>query len=113
LAPSLAPGNLYRGVILYNIILGIGFGIQAIAIGNLIPDYFGRTEFPKMMGYTMPFTTFISAFGSPVAGYIRDNTGTYIPAFQISLGLMILAFFCITLSKPPVHPSLKQSALSM
>lgn len=96
-------------VILYNIILGIAFGIQAIAMGNLIPDYFGRTEFPKMMGYTMPFTTFLSSFGTPVAGYIRDNTGSYIPAFQLSLAVMVLAFFCIILAKPPMHPSLKES----
>jgi MFS family permease len=95
-------------VFLYNIILGTGFGIQSIAMGNLIPDYFGRTEFPKMMGYTMPFTTFLSSFGSPVAGYIRDNMGSYIPAFQLSLAVMVAAFFCIVFASPPVHPSLKE-----
>jgi MFS family permease len=105
--PSLAAANLYGGVILYNIFLGTGFGIQSIAMGNLIPDYFGRSEFPKMMGYTMPITTFISAFGAPVAGYIRDTTNSYIPAFQLSLAVMVLALFCIIFAKPPVHPSLK------
>jgi len=112
-APSLDLIYLFRGVILYNVFMGAGFGIQSIAMGNLIPDYFGRTEFPKMMGYTMPFTTVFSSFGSPAAGYIRDNVGSYMPAFQISLGLMILSFFCIVLAKPPVHPSLKKSALPM
>jgi MFS family permease len=96
-------------VILCNVLMGIGFGIQTIALGNLIPDYFGRTEFPKMMGYTMPFTTFLSAIGTPVAGYIRDATGSYIPAFQFTIALLVLGFIFILFAKPPVHPSLKMS----
>lgn len=96
-------------VILCNILMGIGFGIQSIALGNLIPDYFGRTEFPKMMGYTMPFTTFLSAIGTPVAGYIREATGTYIPAFQIAVAVLLLGLIFIVFAKPPIHPSLKKS----
>ncbi|MBN2419684.1 MAG: MFS transporter [Deltaproteobacteria bacterium] len=96
-------------VILCNVLIGIGIGIQGIALGNLIPDYFGRTEFPKMMGYTMPFTTFLSAIGSPVAGYIRDATGSYIPAFQFAIAALILGFIFIIFAKPPIHPSLEMS----
>jgi MFS family permease len=96
-------------VILCNVLMGIGFGIQGIALGNLIPDYFGRTEFPKMMGYTMPFTTFLSAIGTPVAGYIREATGSYIPAFQFAIGALVLGFIFIVFAKPPIHPSLKTS----
>jgi MFS family permease len=93
----------------YSVIFGISSGIQAIAMGNLLPDYFGRTEFPKIMGYTMPFNTFISSLGAPIAGYIRDTTGSYVPAFQILLVLLIVSFFCILFAKPPLHPSLKGS----
>ena len=93
-------------VILYNVLIGIGLGIQTIALGNLIPDYFGRTEFPKMMGYTMPFTTFLAAIGSPLAGYIREATGSYIPAFQFAIAALVLGFVFIVFAKPPVHPSL-------
>ena len=96
-------------LIAYAILFGIGSGIQLIAIGNLIPDYFGRSYFPKIMGYTMPFNTFISSIGAPVAGIIHDKTESYIPAFKIFLILLIIAFFCILFAKPPVHPSLKTS----
>ena len=34
-------------------------------MGNIFPDYFGRTEFPKIMGYTMPFNTLIMGLGAP------------------------------------------------
>jgi MFS family permease len=76
-------------------------------MGNLFPDYFGRSEFPKIMGYTMPFTTVVSSFGAPIAGFIREKTGHYNPAFQLFLVLSFVAFLCIFFAKPPVHPSLK------
>ena len=94
-------------MIAYAIIFGIGSSVQFIAIGNLFPDYFGRSQFPKIMGYTMPFNTFISSIGAPVAGYIRDTTGSYMPAFRIFFVLLLISFFCILFAKPPVHPSLK------
>ncbi|MBN1834112.1 MAG: MFS transporter [Deltaproteobacteria bacterium] len=96
-------------MIAYAIIFGMGSGIQFIAIGNLFPDYFGRSEFPKIMGYTMPFNTIISSIGAPIVGYIREWTGSYIPAFKIFLALLVVSFFCILFAKPPVHPSLKTS----
>jgi MFS family permease len=96
-------------VLAYAVVFGISQGISSIAMGNLIPDYFGRTEFAKIMGYTMPFNTFIMSLGAPIAGYIRDTTGSYVPAFQIFLVLLAVSFFCILLAKPPRHPSLKAS----
>jgi MFS family permease len=99
--------GIVSDMVVYAIIFGISMGIQFIAIGNLYPDYFGVSEFPKIMGYTMPFNTFISALGAPIAGYIRDKTGSYVPAFRVLLVLLAISFFCILFAKPPVHPSLK------
>jgi MFS family permease len=96
-------------VLAYAVIYGISQGVQSIAMGNLFPDYFGRTEFPKIMGYTMPFNTFISGLGVPITGYIRDICGSYVPAFRILLVLLVVSFVCILFAKPPKHPSLKAS----
>jgi MFS family permease len=96
-------------ILAYAIIYGISQGIGSIAMGNLFPDYFGRTEFPKIMGYTMPFNTLIMSLGAPITGHIRDISGSYIPAFKILLALLIVSFFCILFAKPPKHPSLKAS----
>lgn len=99
-------------VIAYAIVYGISQGMGSIAMGNLFPDYFGRTEFPKIMGYTMPFNTFISSLGAPITGYIRDISGSYLPAFKLLLALMAVSFFCIIFATPPKHPSLKASESS-
>jgi MFS family permease len=95
-------------VVAYSILFGIGFGIQFIALGTLFPNYFGMKEFPKIMGYMMPFSTIIGSFGQTLTGFIFDHTGSYSPAFELSLLMLILAFFCILFAKPPVHPSLKK-----
>ncbi len=97
-------------VLTYSIFLGIGFGIQSIAMGNLFPNFFGVSEFPKIMGYTMPVTTIISSFGAPIASAIRQKSGTYIPSFQLSIALLVVALMCILFAKPPVHPSLKKTS---
>jgi MFS family permease len=96
-------------VLAYAVVYGMSQGIQSVAMGNLFPDYFGRTEFPKIMGYTMPITTFVSSLGAPVVGYIRDVSGSYLPAFKILFVLLAVSFFCIIFAKPPRHPSLKES----
>jgi MFS family permease len=94
-------------VFVYSIMMGAGFGIQMLVMGTLIPNYFGMKEFPKIMGYAMPIGIFLGATGAPGAGFIREMTGSYIPAFQITLAISVIAFICIVLAKPPVHPSIK------
>lgn len=94
-------------MIAYAVIWGVAGGIQSIAMGNLFPDYFGRSEFPKIMGYTMPFNTLLSSLGAPMAGFIRDRTGSYVLSFELFLVLLGISFFCILFAKPPIHPSLK------
>ena len=96
-------------VFVYNFFLGAGFGILNLVMGTIVPNYFGMKEFPKIMGFTMPIGTLVGSIGAPGAGIIREVAGSYMPAFQISLGIIILAFFCIIFAKPPVHPSLKET----
>jgi MFS family permease len=97
-------------MIAYSVVYGISGGIGSVAVGNLFPDYFGRTEFAKIMGYTMPFNTFLSGLAAPLTGYIRDMTGSYVPAIKVFLVLLALATFCVLFAKPPLHPSLKRKA---
>jgi MFS family permease len=91
----------------YSIIYGMSAGIGSVAIGNLYADYFGRTEFPKIMGYTMPFNTIISGVAPLITGHIRDKHTNYMLVFEILLALLAVSFLCIVFAKPPVHPSLK------
>ncbi len=93
-------------VILYSAFFGIGFGVNALVLVNMLPNYFGISEYPKIMGYISPFNYLIGSIAAPIAGHVRDITGSYVPAFQVSVIIMAIAFVCIFFARPPKHPSL-------
>ena len=95
-------------VFLYMIFLGLGFGFGMVAIMNIFPDYFGAKYYPKIMGTVRLFWTFVGAVGAPLAGHIRDVSGTYLPAFQGAVVVTALGLICLVFATAPVHPSLKE-----
>jgi len=100
-------------VFVYMIIFGISFGAGMIAMMNIFPNYFGASNYPKIMGTVRLFWSIIGGTGAPIAGYIREATGSYIPAFEAAIFVIILGIVCLFFAKPPVHPSLKESQPGM
>ena len=103
----------FSGAVLYSIFFGIGFGVNVLVLVNLLPSYFGVSEYPKIMGYITPFYTILGSLGTLLAGHLRDITGSYMHAFQISVLAMAIAFICIIFAKPPVHPSLVKDGAAL
>jgi MFS family permease len=99
-------------VFVYTTLLGIGLGSSLVAVMNLYPVYFGKTHYPKIFGYMRPFITIISSLGSPLAGRIRDITGNYTLAWEISVGVLIIGLVLLILAKPPIHPTLRKAGLA-
>ena len=94
-------------VFLYNIVLGIGFGSFMTGLLTLFSSYYGRTDFPKIMGVTMPFGMLLGSSGAVISGALYDATGNYNLAFIIAAIFMLLCVVFIALAPPPRHPSLK------
>jgi len=94
-------------VFVYMVVLGLSFGAFIVAMMNIIPNYFGITHYPKIMGNGRLFFAIIGSTGAPIAGHIKDITDSYIPAFQGAIVIIIVGIICLALAKPPVHPSLK------
>ena len=95
-------------VFIYMIITGIGSGAAMVAIMNIFPDYFGATHYPKIMGFVRLFWTILGSVGAPLAGYVRESAGSYIPAYQAAIIVLLAGILCLALARPPVHPSLKK-----
>jgi MFS family permease len=95
-------------VFIYMVILGMGFGAVMVATMNLFPNYFGITDYPKIMGFVRLFWTFVGGVGAPLAGLIRERTGSFLPAFQMSIVVLAIGLICLIFAKPPIHPSLKK-----
>jgi len=96
-------------VFVYMVILGLGFGAFIVAMMNILPNYFGAKYYPKIMGNARLFFAIIGSAGAPIAGHIKDITGSFIPAFQGAIVIIIVGIVFLSLARPPVHPSLKTS----
>lgn len=97
---------------IYMIILGLGFGLAMAATFNIFPNYFGATHYPKIMGSARLFWAFVGGAGAPLAGYIRDISGSYLYAFQGGVTVILIGLICLIFAKAPVHPSLKEAKAS-
>ena len=56
---------------------------------------FGRLHYGAIAGWMTPFIVFIQALSIPLAGAVRDTSGTYEPAFAAIIGLTLVAMVCI------------------
>lgn len=93
------------------VVLGMGFGSVMVATFNMFPNYFGLSNYPKIMGYARFFWAIIGGTGAPLAGFIRETTGSYLPAFQVAIAILVAGLACLVFAKPPAHPSLKENEL--
>lgn len=96
-------------VFVYMIVLGLSFGAMLVTMMNILPNYFGISHYPSIMGFARLFFAIIGSFGAPIAGYVRDKTDSFLPAFQGVIVIIIVGILCLALARPPVHPSLKAS----
>ena len=97
-------------VFAYMVFLGLGFGFAMTAIMNMFPNYYGISNYPQIMGTVRLFWAFIGGAGAPLAGFIRETTGSYLPAFRVALVIVAAGLACLIFAKAPVHPSLKEEA---
>ncbi|MFC1494865.1 MFS transporter [Thermodesulfobacteriota bacterium] len=98
--------NSLTMILIYTFFTYIGTGINMLAMMNLLANYYGAENFPVILGYFAPCWSLPASLGAPFAGYIRDTTGSYIPAWKIFIALLIIALVFLILAKPPKHPSL-------
>jgi MFS family permease len=61
----------------------------------MVPAIFGVENFGRAMGLMSPVISLMAAPAFPIAGYLRDTTGSYVPAFQSFLGALLLALLLL------------------
>lgn len=85
------------------VLFGTGIGGMMLLNSFLWADYFGRAHLGSMRGFVMPMTLFFSGAGAPLAGYIRDITGTYDNIWWVSVTMLLAAAIVLVATKPPVR----------
>ena len=69
-------------------IFGLGIGGLMFIHSFIWADYFGRKNLGQIRGKVTPFILIIGGAGAPVAGYVRDFTGSYEIVWFIGMFMM-------------------------
>lgn len=85
-------------------IFGLGIGGMIFLQNFIWADYFGRAHLGSIRGAVTPINLVIGGIGAPLAGYVRDWTGTYDLIWWVSVGLMSLAAVLIIVTRAPRKP---------
>jgi MFS family permease len=92
LALILLRQNLDFGVLMVaSALLGLATGGFLPLIGAVVAGRFGHLAFGRVMGLLGPFTMPVAVLGPPLAGHIFDVTGSYAHAFELFLGMIVIA----------------------
>ncbi|MFC1914096.1 MFS transporter [Chloroflexota bacterium] len=92
---------------LYVVVTGLSVGSLVIR-PNLIGAYYGRAYYANILGWTAPINALISSVGPLVAGFIYDNTGSYIRVFTVAIAVLGVGLVCALLARPPEPLSVEE-----
>ena len=84
-------------------VFGLGIGGMMFLQNFVWADYFGREFVGSIRGVVAPITLTVGGIGPPLAGYVRDWTGSYNPVWWGGVCLMFLAALVILATKAPTN----------
>jgi sugar phosphate permease len=85
----------------YPLFSGVAMGAAAVALSNIISNYWGVGAFAAVYGMILPIMTVFNSVAAPFAGFIYDRNGNYFYALVscwVLLGAALIAMLCM---RPP------------
>ena len=96
---------------LFVVLHGLAWGLRGPLQQALRADYFGATDFGKIMGFSALIIMMGMVIGPIVAGVIADGTGSFRLAFGILAVAAGLGSMWFWFAKPPMQPARMTAAL--
>ena len=100
LALSTGPVTIWLFVLLH----GLAWGVRGPLQQALRADYFGATDFGKIMGFSALVIMMGMVIGPIAAGFIADQTGSFRLGFIILAGAAAVGSLWFWFSTPPAPP---------
>jgi len=89
---------LMAAVLVFGLAAGAMMPLMAAAVGR----GFGAISFGRVMGFIGPVTLPFAFLGPPLTGWIRQTTDSYLLAFDVFVGVFVVAsIILIGLKLPP------------
>jgi sugar phosphate permease len=96
-ADSFAEAVVFAGL------FGLATGMRSVVETLLVANYFGRESMGTIKGFMGPFRI-VSPIGPVFAGFVRDTTGSYGPAFMVFAGMAVLMLAAMFFARQPRRP---------
>ena len=84
-----------RDLLISHTIWGISAGILIVLQNYIWAYYFGRNALGAIRGFIMPATLFFGGIGPPLAGFVKETTGSYVLMWWGIVGGLVLAGFLL------------------
>jgi len=88
-------GPSYRALVLFAVILGVGYGGSVALSAAVVAELFGVHGLGAMLGAIYGGAAFTSLAWPPLAGFIVDRTGSYSGVALLGGGCALLAFVLV------------------
>jgi len=85
-------------------VFGLGIGGMLFLQNFIWADYFGRASIESIRGLVMPINLAVGGIGAPLAGYVRDATGTYNAVWWVGVALIVAVTALLAMTQPPKAP---------
>ncbi len=80
--------NMYIGAFCY----GFCFANSTVGLTALTREQFPLKDYVKKYPFISFVSTIVNAFGSPIAGFVYDQSGSYTPVFVACLVMLVILF---------------------
>jgi len=80
---------------------GLGIGGNLLLQNYIWAAYYGRVNLGAIRGVVQPITLLFGGIGPPLAGYIRDVSGSYDSVWWAGLGLVLVGAATLATSPRP------------
>jgi MFS family permease len=91
-------------VVAFAVLHGIAWGLRGPLMQAIRADYFGRTSFGVIMGFSSMIVMLGTIAGPLVAGFLADRTGSYEAGFTLLAVLAGLGSVFFLLARRPSLP---------
>ena len=82
-------------------VIGLGFGGSTANNIAIMNDFFGKKHFGANFSILNQCVIPGSFFGATVVGFVRTETGSYLPSFFVPLAMVLVGIFCFWRLRPP------------
>lgn len=82
------------------VICGMCCGGVQVLVPIMLANYYGRKNYPRILGWVTPMITTFSSISPILAGFIYDSTGSYVPVFITTLAFLGLGVIATFFARP-------------